>query len=585
MRITTISLLTILCFALSTPTFAQQIYNDGSIDGNDNAFFVTGPNLPNFLGSVMDISNGFVAAASGTPNQLEFGLWSVGAPTSFSYELGTSAFGTDLGSGTVALNAGNSTLLFTNSFGYGVYDVKVGITSAAMTAGNTYWLSISNATDASNDGTQAWDIPNGGSGGPAICNFRQSGTNFGDCGLGGESFTITGGPPGPAPCFSEQPQNGFKVIHDFTGGDDGRYQYGGVTIDKAGKLYGSDCSDDLCDSVDLYRLSRAGQNWMFARLFIGDAVGDTVGPNGGLYGASSAYDNVFNLMPLSAISLTGFGHWTKTVLYHFTGNNDASEPTGVLTFDQVGNLYGTSRLGGGGDCFQGAGCGTVYELTPSKAGWTEKILYSWEGNGVSAEPIALLVGIDGNLYGRTNYAGDYGYGSVYQLAPSGDGWTQTVLYSFTTSQDLPENSAAATGLIQDRAGNLYGTASEGGYGFPHGIIFMLSPSNGNWVFTILRDNYDSADLFNNLAIDSAGNLYGTGGLGVNFGCGGGGPCFAYIFKLVHGSDGWQYSTPVYFSGQHFEVWGYLALDASDNLYGTTVSCGKYNYGTVWEFSP
>ena len=67
MRITTISLLTILYLALSTPTFAQQIYNDGSIDGNDNAFFVTGPNLPNFLGSVMDISNGFVAAASGTP--------------------------------------------------------------------------------------------------------------------------------------------------------------------------------------------------------------------------------------------------------------------------------------------------------------------------------------------------------------------------------------------------------------------------------------------------------------------------------------------------------------------------------------
>ena len=80
----------------------------------------------------------------------------------------------------------NSTFLFTNGFGYGIYDVKVGITSAAMTAGNTYWLSISNATDAANDGTQAWDIPNGGSGGPATCNFRQSGTNYGNCGLGGE---------------------------------------------------------------------------------------------------------------------------------------------------------------------------------------------------------------------------------------------------------------------------------------------------------------------------------------------------------------------------------------------------------------
>src|ERR1019366_1583370 len=78
------------------------------------------------------------------------------------------------------------------------------ITPAALTAGNTYWLSISNATDASNDGTQAWDVPNGGSGGPAICNFRQSGTNFGACiedGVifGGESFTISSLPPATTP--------------------------------------------------------------------------------------------------------------------------------------------------------------------------------------------------------------------------------------------------------------------------------------------------------------------------------------------------------------------------------------------------
>jgi hypothetical protein len=203
MRTTSFFLLTILCLAL---TASAQIYSEGPIDGNDNAFFVTGPNLPNFLGSVQDISNGFVAATSGAASHLEWGEWSVGAPTSFSYELGSAAFGTDIGSGTVGQTAGNSTLLFTNGFGYGVYDVGIEITPAAMTAGNTYWLSISNATDASNDGTQGWDIPNGGSGGPAICNFRQSGTNFGNCGLGGESFTLSGcgagpdcGPPVPEP--------------------------------------------------------------------------------------------------------------------------------------------------------------------------------------------------------------------------------------------------------------------------------------------------------------------------------------------------------------------------------------------------
>ena len=70
-----------------------------------------------------------------------------------------------------------------------------------MTAGNEYWLSISNATDAGSSSTEAWDIPNGGRGGPATCNFRQSGTNFGSCGLGGESFTLSsvGGGTTPEP--------------------------------------------------------------------------------------------------------------------------------------------------------------------------------------------------------------------------------------------------------------------------------------------------------------------------------------------------------------------------------------------------
>lgn len=151
-------------------------------------------------GNFEDLSNGFVAANTAAPNTLEWGEWSVGAPTSFSYEIGSSAFGTDIGSGTVAQNASNSHLLFTNGLGYGVYDVTVPVSGSTMTAGGTYWVSISNATDAANDGTQAWDTPNGGLGGPATCNFRQSGTNFGDCGVGGESFTIPCcGPPVPEP--------------------------------------------------------------------------------------------------------------------------------------------------------------------------------------------------------------------------------------------------------------------------------------------------------------------------------------------------------------------------------------------------
>jgi len=201
MRIATLSL-TILCLAL-TAHAGQTFYNDGGIDGFSAGFYISGPNLPNPQGTFQDISNGFVSAASGNANTLEFGEWIASgiAPTSISYELGTSAFGTDLGSGTIAQNAGNSHLLFNNGFGFDIYDVTIPITSAALIAGNTYWVSLSNGSDAQNSGSEAWDIPGYPIGGPATCNFRQGGINDGDCGVGGESFTLTGGttPPPTTP--------------------------------------------------------------------------------------------------------------------------------------------------------------------------------------------------------------------------------------------------------------------------------------------------------------------------------------------------------------------------------------------------
>src|ERR1017187_1301066 len=198
LRIGSLSLLTILCLTLTAS--AGTFFNDGGIDGNDNGFYIPGPSFPNPAGSFQDISNGFVSAASGTPTQLQFGEWILNGstPTSISYELGTTAFGTDRGSGTVAQNSTNSVPLFTNGFGYGIYDVTIPVTSLAMTAGNEYWVSLSNAANTGGTQSGAWDLA-GPSGGPATCNFRQSGTNYGDCGTGGESFTLSAPCCGPTP--------------------------------------------------------------------------------------------------------------------------------------------------------------------------------------------------------------------------------------------------------------------------------------------------------------------------------------------------------------------------------------------------
>ena len=196
LHIARLSLLTILCLALTVSAFAgSTIFSEGPIDGFDNALFITGPLNPNFEGSFQDISNGFVATSSATPTTLEYGLWLAAGelPSSISYEIGTTAFGTQLGSGTVALNSSN----YVPGPGFNTWDVTIPVTSLAMTAGHRYWISLSNANDTGDSGTSAWDIPNGGLGGPAICDFRDNGGAVltgarGNCGLGGESFTLTG---------------------------------------------------------------------------------------------------------------------------------------------------------------------------------------------------------------------------------------------------------------------------------------------------------------------------------------------------------------------------------------------------------
>ena len=204
MRITLLPLLAILCLTLSAPAFAQTIFVGGPIDGRQTGLFITGPNQPNFKGSFQDISDGFFPTNPGTPTTLEFGEWIASGftPSSIAWAIDTVAFGTTA-SGNTVQDSANSQFLFMNGFGYDVYDVTIPVTGPAMNTSTKYWVTLSNASDAQgNNSTEAWDY----NGGPATCNYRQSGTNMGACASGatinaehttpqggdGESFTISG---------------------------------------------------------------------------------------------------------------------------------------------------------------------------------------------------------------------------------------------------------------------------------------------------------------------------------------------------------------------------------------------------------
>jgi hypothetical protein len=148
------------------------------------------------------------------------------------------------------------------------------------------------------------------------------------------------------------------------------------------------------------------------------------------------------------------------VLYAFQGGSDAASPSGPLTFDKAGNIYGTAALGG-------AGNGAVFKLTRSHAKWTASLLYQFTGGADGAEANAgVIFDKAGNLYGTSPDGGDsnqFCYASVcgaaFSLTPTGAGWTETTLHTFTGGADA---GSPGSPMAIDSKENIYSAANFGG---------------------------------------------------------------------------------------------------------------------------
>jgi len=96
----------------------------------------------------------------------------------------------------------------------------------------------------------------------------------------------------------------------------------------------------------------------------------------------------------------GAGGPQETVLYSFENNPDASLPDSGLVCDANGDLYGTTEDGGT------FGEGAVFKLTPNGAGYSESVIYSFQGD---SNPQGVAIDAYGNLYGTTLYGGEEGW--------------------------------------------------------------------------------------------------------------------------------------------------------------------------------
>jgi uncharacterized repeat protein (TIGR03803 family) len=393
----------------------------------------------------------------------------------------------------------------------------------------------------------------------------------------------------------------FNVIHNFTGAD-GAAPSAGVTIDKHGNLYGTTALGGTLDAGTVFELRRSNSGFVFNPLYSFAGVSDGAVPynrpifgwDGTLYGttaqgAGGACDygcgTVFNLRPPPTICKTALCPWTETVLYRFRGGSDGSDPEGDLIFDQVGNLYGTTTSGGIGNCGP-PGCGVAYKLIPSNGAWTQNVLYSF-GNGANdgANPVSgVIFDSAGNLYGTTMRGGsggqfycpgNEGCGTVFELTPSGLGWTEKILYNFGVYGRWDGRSPVA-GLIFDGSGNLYGATYASGSG-GGGTVFELSPSGGLEVLYSFTGYGGPAD---RLVMDASGNLYGTTRQDGLYPSGS-------VFKLSRSNGSWTYTSLHDFTGGSDGAYpNGVTLDANGNLYGTAQSGGAYgSYGVVWEITP
>jgi len=298
------------------------------------------------------------------------------------------------------------------------------------------------------------------------------------------------------------------------------------------------------------------------------------------------------VLGFAAMSAPLFAASKENVLYSFCSLNycvDGEQPDASLIFDPAGNLYGTAYAGGTWDD------GVVFQLAPNHGGWTEKVLYIFNGNNGAGPSADLVLDAAGNLYGAASEGGsDENGGSVFELMPNHGKWTGKVLHLFHPKEE--DGASPQAGLIWDASGNLYGTTQFGGAhssgctptGYGCGTVFELILSHGKWTEKVLYsfNGVDGANPQAGLALDASGNLYGTTHEGGAFG-------YGTVFELQHKNGRW--TEKVLHSFNLRDGAGPAASviqDRSGNLYGTTwyggasgSACFGNGCGTVFELTP
>jgi uncharacterized repeat protein (TIGR03803 family) len=323
-----------------------------------------------------------------------------------------------------------------------------------------------------------------------------------------------------------------RVIHAFgpSSESDGAYPIGGPIVDKDGSVYGT---TEYGGGTGCY-----------------------------LLGCGIIY------------KLTATRHgYVETVLHRFQGS-DGTHPQTELVFDRYGALYGTASTGGIGS---GLGFGVVFKLTPTAAGYRFNVIYRFGELGLldGTNPVGLTLDArDGEIYGATNGGGIHGEGTLFKLTPKRAGYVERIIHSFTGADGAGPSTPTMDGL-----GALYATTFYGGTKGA-GTAFKLAPTSTGYSASTIYNfagQSDGANPAYQLSIGPNGTLYGStqnGGGGGEFGNG-------TIFELIPTSVGYRETVLQRFDtkGGSNPTSGVLLQNGL--LWATTGGGGRFGHGMIF----
>ncbi len=333
---------------------------------------------------------------------------------------------------------------------------------------------------------------------------------------------------------------GFHVLHTFSGGDDGMTARSGVSIDANGAIYGFAVDPSASTSSSFFRITGTGGSaWTFFTLlhfdqnsFVPAGWSAAVGAGSVLALGKPPYlkNTLFELAPgnggyvLNALlsggeglegghpldllttlpdgtivtTLSAGGAWGNgtvlaihpagssppqlEILHTFAGvaMNDGANPSGGLSADSSGNLYGTTLIGG--DPRWNAG--TIFELSKGSSGFTYSVLYRFSGGADGFGPVGVVSDSAGHLYGMTRT------GTIYELTIGSS--------ELKVLKSLPGADSAAP-LVRDSSGNLFGTYLA--------TVFKVTSSGSFSTIRVFNHAGDAPPL-GPLILDESGALYG-----------------------------------------------------------------------------